>query len=75
MRWEAPGNKCSGHFAGVILIKDSKDHPATCPKLELQTQERGKSCRSQEGQIVLQRREFQGKRGDPGRWSGEMGMG
>lgn len=41
----------------VILIKERGDPPATCPNLELWTQEQGKSCRSQEGQVVLPRKE------------------
>lgn len=57
----------------VILIKDSGDHPSARPTSEPQAQEQHKSGESQERQIVLQKREFQGERGDGGRWSVRWG--
>lgn len=56
---EASGNTHSGQLA------------AMCPTLALQKQEQG----SLECLVVLQKGEFREKRGDDGRWSGEVGTG
>lgn len=56
----------------VVLIRVSGNHQATCPKLELQTQEQGRSRRTQE---CAPNKSVSGKKGDRGEWSGQMGMG